>query len=58
MIEIFYLTSNHDHEQKPDRLSILISYQTVKESRRKMPHTAETEKNKLSDAEVKLVETF
>ena len=34
MIEIFYLTSYHDHEQKPDRLSILISYQTVKESKK------------------------
>ena len=28
MIEIFDLTSNHDHGQKPDRLSILISYQS------------------------------
>lgn len=57
MIETFDLTSNHDPEQKPDRLSILISYQSQREGK----HPIQLRLKKISSqmlAEVKLVETF
>ena len=57
MIETFDLTSNHDPEQKPDRLSILISYQSQREG--KCP--IQLRLKKISSqmlADVKLVETF
>ena len=48
------MTMNKSQKDSPFSSAIRLS----KSQRRKMPHTAETEKNNFSDAEVKLVETF